>query len=133
MPRPRTAPTKTRDAGASRARVFAAAAEEFAARGFDGAKVDRIAERAGVNKRLIYYYFGSKEGLYLAVLEQAYGDIRAIEQTSIYRTSHRWRRSGAWWSSPSTTRTRIRTSSALSASRTSTMGSSWRHRRRSAP
>ena len=68
MPRPRTAPTKTRDAGASRARVFAAAAEEFAARGFDGAKVDRIAERAGVNKAMLYYHFTNKAALYRAVV-----------------------------------------------------------------
>jgi AcrR family transcriptional regulator len=56
------------------------AREEFARHGLSGARVDAIAARTRTAKRMIYYYFGSKEGLYLAVLEQAYGDIRAIEQ-----------------------------------------------------
>jgi len=51
-----------------RERLLAAAADEFAARGFDGAKVDRIAARARVNKALIYYYFRSKAALYREVL-----------------------------------------------------------------
>jgi TetR/AcrR family transcriptional regulator len=68
MLRARTPRKKTRDADASRARVFAAAAEEFAARGFDGAKVDRIAGRAGVNKAMLYYHFTDKAALYRAVV-----------------------------------------------------------------
>ena len=50
--------------------------------GFGGARIDAIAERAGVNKRLIYYYFDGKDELFLAVLEQTYADIRAAEQDS---------------------------------------------------
>ena len=53
---------------------------EFAALGLGGARVDRIAAGAGVNKRLIYYYFGSKEDLFLAVLERAYEGIRGEER-----------------------------------------------------
>jgi TetR/AcrR family transcriptional regulator len=49
-------------------RIVAAAREEFARRGFDGARVDQIARRAGVNKQLLFYYFHSKRGLFSAVL-----------------------------------------------------------------
>jgi AcrR family transcriptional regulator len=60
---------RTRDAQAA---VFGAAAEEFALRGYDAARVDRIAARAKVNKATIYYYFASKRGLYLDVLRQVF-------------------------------------------------------------
>ncbi|WP_087045105.1 TetR family transcriptional regulator [Caballeronia ptereochthonis] len=56
------------------------ATQEFSAMGLAGARVDAIAERTSTTKRMLYYYFGSKEGLYEAVLEQVYGDIRALEQ-----------------------------------------------------
>jgi AcrR family transcriptional regulator len=56
------------------------ATREFADRGYAGARVDEIAAKTSTTKRMIYYYFGGKEGLYLAVLEQAYGRIRALEQ-----------------------------------------------------
>ena len=59
--------------------ILAVATEEFATHGLSGARVDAIAERTRTTKRMIYYYFGSKEGLYMAVLEKAYGDIRAVE------------------------------------------------------
>ena len=59
---------KIRDAEASKARVFEAAAEEFASHGFAGAKVDRIAARARVNKAMIYYHFKNKAALYRAVV-----------------------------------------------------------------
>src|SRR5262249_13968985 len=49
--------------------------------GFSGARVDDIAARTNTSKRMIYYYFGDKEGLFVAVLEQAYGRIREIETT----------------------------------------------------
>jgi AcrR family transcriptional regulator len=55
------------------------ATEEFALNGLSGARVDAIADRTRTSKRMIYYYFGSKEGLYRAVLEKAYGDIRALD------------------------------------------------------
>ncbi len=67
-------PERTRQA------ILAAARDEFAAHGLSGARVDAIAARTGAAKRMIYYYFGSKEGLYLAVLEAAYADIRRAEQ-----------------------------------------------------
>ena len=71
---------RTRDADRTQQEILAAAMGEFAERGLGGARIDGIAERAGVNKRLIYYYFGNKEGLFLAVLEQTYADIREAER-----------------------------------------------------
>ena len=72
--------TRLRDADRSQAAILLAARDEFASHGLAGARVDRIAERADVNKRLIYYYFGSKDDLFLAVLERTYADIREAEQ-----------------------------------------------------
>ncbi|THU05007.1 TetR/AcrR family transcriptional regulator [Lampropedia puyangensis] len=71
---------KQRDAERSRNTILVAAKQEFALAGFDGARIDRIAERAALNKRLIYYYFTDKEALFQAVLEEAYADIRQAEQ-----------------------------------------------------
>jgi AcrR family transcriptional regulator len=59
--------------------ILSVAHEEFALNGLNGARVDAIAARTNTVKRMIYYYFGSKEGLYLAVLEKAYDDIRKAE------------------------------------------------------
>ena len=59
--------------------ILAVATEEFAALGLAGGRVDAIAERTKTSKRMIYYYFGSKEDLYLAVLEKAYRKIRSLE------------------------------------------------------
>ncbi|HSD42292.1 MAG: TetR/AcrR family transcriptional regulator [Bacteroidota bacterium] len=61
-------------------RILDAALREFARHGLGGARVDRIAARADANKRMLYYYFGDKEALFLAVLERAYEDIRTAEQ-----------------------------------------------------
>jgi AcrR family transcriptional regulator len=69
-----------RDADRSRDAILAAARDEFAAHGLGGARVERIAERAALNKRLIYYYFENKDSLFSAVLEQTYLDIREAEQ-----------------------------------------------------
>ena len=66
----------TRNPEASRARILAAAREEFVSYGLSGARVDRIASQSGVNKNLIYHYFGSKDALYLAVLEGIYAGLR---------------------------------------------------------
>ena len=71
---------RTRDADRSRDAILAAARDEFATHGLAGARVDRIAERADVNKRLLYYYFDNKDTLFRAVLEDAYGQIRTAEQ-----------------------------------------------------
>ena len=59
--------------------IMAAATAEFACHGLGGARVDAIAERAGANKRMLYHYFGSKDELYLAVLENTYTEIRKHE------------------------------------------------------
>ncbi|SMH62646.1 TetR family transcriptional regulator [Azospirillum agricola] len=80
-PPPAPSPVKvTRDPEGTRARILAAATEEFARYGLGGARVDRIAEAAGTNKRMLYYHVGNKESLYLAVLEGAYEHIRATER-----------------------------------------------------
>jgi TetR/AcrR family transcriptional regulator len=71
---------QTRNADASRARVWTAAAAEFAARGFDGAKVDRIAAAARVNKAMIYYHFASKAGLFNAILHDTFAAIATAVQ-----------------------------------------------------
>jgi AcrR family transcriptional regulator len=70
---------RVNDAEASRADILATATKEFSEKGLSGARVDSIADRTGINKRMIYYYFGSKEGLYRAVLERCYGHIRMSE------------------------------------------------------
>jgi len=71
----------TRNRDASKEVILVAATEEFAEKGLQGARVDQIAERAGVNKRMLYYYFGQKDDLFLAVLERTYEKIRDEEQT----------------------------------------------------
>jgi AcrR family transcriptional regulator len=71
---------RRRDAEQTRAEILQIAADEFAEHGFAGARVDRIAAQMRTTKRMIYYYFGSKEDLYLAVLERAYAAIRRAEQ-----------------------------------------------------
>jgi AcrR family transcriptional regulator len=68
-----------RDPERTSASILAAAVTEFTAKGFAGARIDAIALRSGSNKRMIYHYFGDKEGLYLAVLESAYVGIRSAE------------------------------------------------------
>ena len=77
----RAKPTRpTRDAARTQAAILEAATQEFARHGLGGARVDRIAARAKTNKRMLYYYFGGKEDLFLAVLERAYEHIRGEEQ-----------------------------------------------------
>lgn len=68
-----------RDPERTRAAILEAATDEFTSKGLTGARVDHIARRSGVNKRMIYYYFGDKDGLYLAVLEATYSAIRHAE------------------------------------------------------
>jgi AcrR family transcriptional regulator len=84
-PRPRsgasTAPaTRTRDAQRTRADILAVATREFADQGYAGARINEIAAKTSTTKRMIYYYFGGKEQLYVAVLESAYNRIRGLEQ-----------------------------------------------------
>lgn len=72
-------PGRSHDADATRADILKIAATEFAAKGLAGARIDEIAEKTRSSKRMIYYYFGSKEELYRAVLEQNYAGIREAE------------------------------------------------------
>jgi TetR/AcrR family transcriptional regulator len=82
MPKRRSDDTKPqrRDPAATRKKLLTAARREFASSGLAGARVDEIAARAGVNKQLVYHYFGDKDALYLAVLEWVYEEIRAQER-----------------------------------------------------
>lgn len=76
---------RRRDPERARASILTAATAEFAALGFGGARVDAIAAQASVNKRMLYHYFGNKDDLYLAVLEEAYAAIRAAESELVLR------------------------------------------------
>ena len=75
-----TPPHTQRDANRTRNEILEIATQEFAERGYSGGRVDEIAARTRTTKRMIYYYFGSKEGLWIAVLERSYASIRAAEQ-----------------------------------------------------
>lgn len=63
-----------------RMRLLHEATRLFAARGYDGVTVDEVVSAAKVNKRMVYHYFGSKDGLYMAVLERAYTGLRQSEE-----------------------------------------------------
>lgn len=76
----RAANAARRDPDATKSKILAAAWHEFAQKGFAGARVDAIAARSGANKRMIYHYYGDKEGLFVAVLEAAYDRARSAEQ-----------------------------------------------------
>jgi len=78
--RPAAAPPPRRNPARSRAAILSAATAEFSAKGLAGARVDEIARRAGLNKRMLYQYYGNKEGLYLAVLESVYAAFRGAER-----------------------------------------------------
>src|ERR1700676_2418239 len=71
---------RRRDPVATQRKLLVAARREFAKSGLAGARVDEIAARAGVNKQLVYHYFGDKDALYLAVLEWVYEEIRTHER-----------------------------------------------------
>ena len=75
----RKAPGRTNDPERTQANILQVAEVEFGEKGLAGARIDEIAEATRTSKRMIYYYFGSKEGLYLAVLEEAYRRVRDIE------------------------------------------------------
>jgi AcrR family transcriptional regulator len=70
---------RTNDPARTMAGILDVATTEFAEKGLSGARIDEIAAATQTSKRMIYYYFGSKEGLYVAVLEEAYRRMRAIE------------------------------------------------------
>jgi AcrR family transcriptional regulator len=71
--------TRTNDPERTKADILEVAAAEFGEKGLAGARIDEIAAATQTSKRMIYYYFGSKEGLYLAVLEESYRKVREIE------------------------------------------------------
>ena len=80
-PTTETAPgRRPRDPDRTKRDILVAAREEFVEHGLDGARVDRIAERAGANKRMLYHYVGNKEALYARVLLDAYREIRSGER-----------------------------------------------------
>jgi AcrR family transcriptional regulator len=70
---------RVRDPERTKEEILMVSTQEFAERGFAGARVDEIANQTRTTKRMIYYYFGSKERLYTAALERAYEDIRVVE------------------------------------------------------
>ncbi|HUC60355.1 MAG TPA: TetR/AcrR family transcriptional regulator [Alphaproteobacteria bacterium] len=72
---------RVNDPEGTKRNIIEVATREFADKGYGGARVDQIAARTRTSKRMIYYYFGGKEGLYIAVLEEAYRSIRSIEST----------------------------------------------------
>lgn len=71
--------SRTNDPVRTMAGILEVATAEFAEKGLAGARIDEIANLTRTSKRMIYYYFGNKEGLYLAVLEEAYRKVRTIE------------------------------------------------------
>ncbi|HET6705108.1 TetR/AcrR family transcriptional regulator [Amycolatopsis sp.] len=79
MAAPSSEAERQRDKDRTRADILAVATREFADKGYTGARVDEIAARTSTTKRMIYYYFGGKEQLYIAVLEQAYSALRTSE------------------------------------------------------
>lgn len=75
----RKEPTRTNDPERTKANILEVAEGEFGEKGLAGARIDAIAAATNTSKRMIYYYFGSKEGLYLAVLEESYRRVRDVE------------------------------------------------------
>ncbi len=75
------APKRRRNKDLTREEILDVATDEFADKGYSGARVDDIAQRTHTTKRMLYYYFTDKEGLYRAVLERSYQLIRELEQT----------------------------------------------------
>ena len=70
---------RTNDPERTRTEILRAAIAEFGEKGLAGARMDAIAAATRTSKRMIYYYFGNKDGLYLAALEQSYGQVRDAE------------------------------------------------------
>jgi AcrR family transcriptional regulator len=75
----RAGTTRIQDPAGTRENIIEIASEEFALNGLSGARIDEIAARTRASKRMIYYYFGDKEGLYLSCLENAYQTVRQGE------------------------------------------------------
>ena len=80
---------RTQDPEGTRQNIIEIASEEFALNGLSGARIDEIAARTRSSKRMIYYYFGDKEGLYLSALENAYRPVREGESQARHRATCR--------------------------------------------
>lgn len=78
---------RSNDPARVREKILKLASEEFARIGFEGARMDRIAERCGVSKNMLYYYFKSKEGLFVAALERMYQSLRDQQKDLSVRES----------------------------------------------
>ena len=78
---PQESGSRSQDPEGTRANIIEVATREFAENGLSGARIDEIAAKTRSSKRMIYYYFGGKDGLYLQVLEAAYSKVRAFEAT----------------------------------------------------
>jgi len=72
----KTPKPRQRNAVATRDRILKIASKEFAAHGYDGARIDAIVARCKISKNLVYHYFDSKEALFIEVMERAYGAMR---------------------------------------------------------
>jgi AcrR family transcriptional regulator len=112
-----------RDPEAMQRRILEAATTEFASHGYGGARVERISGRAGTVDRMLYYYFGSKEGLFRAVLEGVYERLGEAEQQLHLTETDRSRECASWSHSPGTTISIIQTSSGFSIQRIFTAAS----------
>ncbi|MGB8178649.1 MAG: TetR/AcrR family transcriptional regulator [Acidimicrobiales bacterium] len=77
--KPAVVQRRSRDPERTKEEILVVSTQEFAERGFAGARVDEIANQTRTTKRMIYYYFGSKERLYTAALQRAYENIRVVE------------------------------------------------------
>jgi AcrR family transcriptional regulator len=73
--------SRVQDPAGTQKNIIEVATRQFAEHGLSGARIDEIAAKTESSKRMIYYYFGDKDGLYLRVLEAAYSKVRAIEAT----------------------------------------------------
>ncbi|MDB5651208.1 MAG: transcriptional regulator, TetR family [Hyphomicrobiales bacterium] len=79
--------SRSRDPARTREKLLTHATVEFARKGFDGARVDSIALRCKLSKNMLYYYFKSKEGLFVAVLERMYEKLRSQQKDLAVRAS----------------------------------------------
>ena len=79
----------TRDPEATKERILAAALHEFSAKGISGTRVDAIAAHAQVNKRMLYYYFGSKDGLFREILRRRVDESAAAMESADVASTHR--------------------------------------------
>jgi AcrR family transcriptional regulator len=83
-------PPVRRDAAATRQKILACAVQEFARHGLAGARGDRIARAASSSERMVYYYFGSKQGLYQQALQKVYAQLRDAEQLLAWHQPSAW-------------------------------------------